>query len=353
MTTRHRRVLVIVAVGIALLALMWRRQHPPAHAVSRGAIHMGTLFEITVVGTDDASLGAWIDSAMAEVERVEGLTSDHDSTADLVRLNSAVAGTVKIETELSLLIARSLALTERTNGAFDPATGAATSFWRRSEIAGIAPTTRATDSLARRIAQDRPAVDTVASLVSRLPGTILDLGGIAKGYAVDRAIHVLKRFPVSGALVNGGGDIAAFGLAPGDRPWRIGIRHPREGAASYFGVIELRDQAVATSGDYEKGYRFEDVTFHHILDSRTARPARRSVSATVIAQTAERADALATAAFVLGPEAGTRLLDSLAGVEGLIVNEREGELRYITSRGMPARAAIDSTAVRIISRPGT
>ncbi len=144
---------------------------------------------------------------------------------------------------------------------------------------------------------------------------------MAKGYAVDEAVKVLRKRAVGGGIVNAGGDLRTFGLKPGGKLWKIGVQdpdHPQELA----GVLTLREAAVATSGDYQRYFEEGGVRYHHILDPATGHPARSGLrGTTVIAPDCALADALATAAFVLGPEKGLKLLEDWDGVEGVLIAE--------------------------------
>jgi len=170
-----------------------------------------------------------------------------------------------------------------------------------------------------------------------LPGMRIDVGGIAKGYAVDSAIRVLKEAGIQNALINAGGDIYGVGTPPGKESWRIGIRHPRD-RADLLGVIELKDKAVATSGDYENFFEVDGKRYCHIMDTRTARPVQGIMSVTILADTAVEADALATAIFPLGADKGMKLIESLEGVDGIIVTGSEADdMKIMMSSGLENR----------------
>jgi len=154
-------------------------------------------------------------------------------------------------------------------------------------------------------------------------GIGIDLGGIAKGYAVDAAIKVLKDKNINSAIVNAGGDMYVLGRKQG-KPWRIGIRHPRR-EGEILGTIKVEDKAIVTSGDYERFFFSGGKKYHHIINPKTGYPADECQSVTIVAKEATFADGLATGIFVLGPEEGMALIESLEGVEGVIVN-KEGEV---------------------------
>ncbi len=152
-------------------------------------------------------------------------------------------------------------------------------------------------------------------------GMAIDLGGIAKGYIVDRGIEILQEEGIEHAFLNAGGDIRVLGGKPGDEPWRIGIQHPRTEVPvqKLMAVITLEDSAVVTSGDYERYFEEDGSMFHHILDPRTGYPARKLTSVTIVASDATTADALSTAVFVMGPDKGMELVESLEKVEAVLI----------------------------------
>ena len=164
------------------------------------------------------------------------------------------------------------------------------------------------------------------------PGMKLDLGGVAKGYAVDRALAVLDEWGVTAAMVDAGGDLAVLGRRTDGNPFRIGIRHPRN-SREYVAVVPVAGRAsIVSSGDYERFFYKDGVRYHHIFDPTTGLPACRGVvSATVLGPTAMEGDILSTAVFVLGVEEGLALVESLEGFEALVVTE---ELEVLKTTGM-------------------
>jgi thiamine biosynthesis lipoprotein len=155
----------------------------------------------------------------------------------------------------------------------------------------------------------------------RRKGMRVNLGGIGKGYAVDRAAAILRERGVRDFMIQAGGDLYVSGRR-GDRPWRLGIRDPRGPADSIFAAIELADGTFSTSGDYERAFVKNGRRYHHILDPRTGEPAGLCRSVTLVTPRAVLADALAKGVFILGPEAGMALIERLPGVEGVIVGAR-------------------------------
>jgi len=291
---------------------------------------MDTVVELCAVGGDHA-----LEGARRAVENVEGWADCYDPEAELYRLNlSAGGGPVRVSKGLAEVLEVALRVAGKSGGAFDPtvlplleAYGFNGEKWRvpgNEEIAKILP----------RV--DYRRIELAGDSVEIPESFALDLGGVAKGYAVDRALRAMEDAGAEAGLVNIGGDIAAFGERSGGGPWTIGVQHPRA-PGELFAVLELENGAVATSGDYERYFVVDGVRYHHILDPKTGRPARGLVSVTVTAPSCVLADAYATAVFVLGPEKGTRLLEADDDLEGLLIFEDEGGLGYTVTDGLRAK----------------
>jgi thiamine biosynthesis lipoprotein len=228
------------------------------------------------------------------------------------------------------------AVAEASEGAFDPTILPLTELWS-FDSGGRLPEAGRIEEARRRV-DYRRLVIKADGRVSLPEGFGLDLGGIAKGAVIDLLADHLSSLGYEDFLIDAGGDILVSGLKQGRTPWRIAIRHPRDSQAM-LGVLELGQKggrvAVVTSGDYERFFEKDGVRYHHILDPRTGYPARKLASVTVMAPACGLADALATAAFVLGPEKGLKLLEEFPGVEGLLVAEREGRLAAWKTGGFP------------------
>jgi thiamine biosynthesis lipoprotein len=203
-----------------------------------------------------------------------------------------------------------------SGGAFDPTVKPLVDLWMEKVRAwGRLPTTGELSKALALVGWQNLVIDEHKGRARFLKqGMAITLGGIAKGYAVDRAVEVLKDSGIERALVDIGGDIRGFG----PKTWRIAIQHPRD-EYEWLEVIDLKNSAVATSGDYRQFFLLGERRVHHILDPKTGEPADAVMSVTVVARNCLDADALTTLVFVLGPEKGKELLDSLE-VPGLIVD---------------------------------
>lgn len=277
---------------------------------------MGTLVTIHVVrGGAEAA----IDRAFGWFHEIEDRCTRFSEGSELMQLTARAGVAVPASAILYEAVRFALIVAEETEGAFDPTVGhrmLARGFNREHRTgAVVSSAARAAvpdDDVSYRDIELDPDRKTITL---RRPLT-LDLGAVAKGLAVDTAAHELA--PFRDFAIDAGGDLYMGGLNPRGEPWSVGIRHPRHDG-ELIDLLRVSDQAVCTSGDYERRISGESQTNeHHILDPRTGVSPHTVASATVVAPGAMLADALATAAFVLGPEAGIRLLNRM-GVDGLIV----------------------------------
>lgn len=316
-----RREVVALGIGAFVLAAAPLAVRRRARTVRRTMPVMGSTADIVVLhaGVDRAEMA--IDAAMTELRRVERTMSRFRDDSDIGRVNRGAAReSVAIGEETSEVIALGLAWARATDGAFDPAIGRVVELWdipHRHEP----PPESARMRLAGR--QFHRAVEMarengVPTVHLATDDVHIDLGGIAAGYGVDRAVEALRAHGIQHALINLSGDIYAMGLNADDAPWRIGIRSPDD-ADSLIATVDATDCAVATSGDYEQFFRYRGVRYHHLMDPDSAAPSRLPVhTATVRATRCVDADAGSTAAFVMGRE---RAAAALAARDVGIVNE--------------------------------
>lgn len=279
---------------------------------------MGTLVEFTISGTDKETALAAIRAASDEMQRIDNLFTIYGNVSNPVKkLNAAEVGhAIPLPEEVSKLLRTSLAIQAESGGAFDPSLGELDMLWGFSE-----PEPRTSPPSAQKIRQALPPrncfQEVAAGWIRQHQRCALDFGGIAKGYAIDRGIAVLKSYGIRNAILNAGGDIRLLGSHDG-KPWRIGIRHPRK-PGGVVATLELKgDTSIVSSGDYERYFIYDGQRYHHILDPGTGWPAKGSQSATVIAPTATLADAWSTALFVSGAP-GLKLLQA-KGYAALLVS---------------------------------
>ncbi len=288
----------VIGVAVALAAALLLRGAPePAPRVEH-QVMMDTVVTITAFPTPGVDLDQVLDRAFARMRELEPVFSAHQEDSALVRLSRAgTAPTTALPPELASLMAEAVRLRAATGGLFEPTIGRVVDLWG---FGPSGPVTLPPDPTLLEEARSALAAPVVTQdRITLPPGTWLDLGGLAKGFAVDEAVRILAQAGVAG-LVDAGGDLACTGPKPGDRDWRVGIRDPRA-PDRILGVVPLRSGAVVTSGDYERFFESGGVRYHHLIDPRTGQPGRHHVSATVRAPTAREADAWSTATFLMGP----------------------------------------------------
>lgn len=314
--------LAILLVWLGILAC----QSTPGR-VEETRFLLGTYVRICLYDQNQARARAGLERAFTAMAQVETLASVFLPEGELFKLNRS--GKTRVSPELHKLLARSLELARISDGAFDPTVYPLMALWGFYEGRGRVPEPSQIEEALRRV--DYRRIELLEGDSVRLEGGCqVDLGGIAVGYAIDRAVEVLQVAGVPAGLVDAGGDIRVFG----NRRFRIGVKHPREPGVIW--TFELRDRAVATSGDYEKYFESSGTRWHHLLDPKLGYPAQGCASVTIIAPDATWADALATGVFILGPDKGVRLIDSLPNCECLIIAEGDdGRVLLTRSKGFP------------------
>jgi thiamine biosynthesis lipoprotein len=330
-------------IALFVVTVGCRLSPPPpateAATTERARVAMGSELRLTAAGVDEATAVAAFDAAFDEVDRLESLMSVWREGSDVHRLNAA-AGVepVAVSPEVREVLEIARQVSEETGGAFDVTFGALTGLWKFDHDQDNVVPDRA--SVRRQL----PLVNYRNLIVDAAAGTAflerkgmrVHLGGVGKGYAVDRATRVLRGRGLRDFMIQAGGDLYVAGKHAA-RPWTLGIRDPRGPADRSFATIELSDGTLSTSGDYERFFMKDGRRYHHILDLRTGEPAPLCRSVTLVTARAVLADALAKAVFILGPEEGLALIERLPAVEGVIVSARN---EVIVSSGLKDRLTL-------------
>jgi thiamine biosynthesis lipoprotein len=287
---------------------------------------MGTEATLTIWTADAARARKALADAHAELDRIERLMTDWErpewAPSDVVRINRAAGkSAVKVDAETLAVIEESLDMSRRSEGAFDVTFAAMKGLWKFDE--DLDPKVPPKDEIERRrklIDWREVVVDRRARTVKlRRPGMRLGLGGIAKGYAVDRGASVLRAAGFQDFMVQAGGDLFVAG-SKGPQSWMVGVRDPRGGPRDIIARMPIKDHAFSTAGDYERSFVLEGKRYHHIIDPKTGWPATASREVTIYAPTAFLADALDDAVFILGPKKGLALVESIPDCGALIVD---------------------------------
>jgi thiamine biosynthesis lipoprotein len=303
-------------------------QRAELHQVRQTRTQMGTLVTISAVHPDAEGARMMVAATFDEIERLESLLSRHRAGTPVWRLNET--GVVRFPPrEVLEVVNEGLDYSALTAGAFDMTIAPLLNLYNSSfsETGAAPPRQEVRRALALVGSQYVQVSDS--EIAFGKAGMAVTLDGIAKGYIVDQAVEILRKRGATSVLVNAGGDMASAGVGLGSDAWRIGLQDPRIADGS-LGVLRLRGESVATSGDYVQ-YFTTDMSLHHILDPRTGSSPEHTSGVSVVAPSAMAADALSTAVLVLGPRTGMELLDRLDGIEGMIVAKDQ---TVLSSRGL-------------------
>ena len=316
---RRFSLLVLILLGPMLAGCV-------AHVEIRDAV-MGTTMKVEAVSRSMSKdeLNKAVLEAIEAAKKIDRLMSTWKKDSEISRLNRAKPKDwVALSPETYEVLVLAVEVSKQTNGAFDITVGPLVELWGFGPKSPAVPTKAPSDEA---VAQAKTVVGHVHIVIDAnqkrayrdAEGVEVDLGGIAKGYAVEQALEALQAKGVKDALVEIGGETAAIGLTETRDPWLIGVRHPVQPLPRFLTTIELKDAAIATSGDYFNVYELGGRLYSHIIDPATGRPIANNVcSVTVIAKKCAYADALATGLMVLGPDKGLKLVESLKGVEAII-----------------------------------
>ena len=306
---------------------------PPRHTFTRSAHLMGSRFTFTVVADDDSAGQRALRAGLSEVHRIDHLMSFWDSTSEVVRINR-LAGVrpVAVSPETFDLIARTLRLSQLSDGAFDITFASADKLYHfdRNPHPGL-PDSALVRASVRRIGWQKIKMDAAQHTVF-LPekGMRINLAGILQGYGIRRAKLVLAGFGIKGGLLNGSGDIYCWGRQADGSLWRVAIGdpdHPRSVAA----WVDVTDMAVVTAGNYEQYFTVGGQVYGHIINPHTGYPSIGLRSVTIICPDVELADGLDEVVFVKGPTAGLAFVNGLKGVDCTLITD---DNRTLVSNGM-------------------
>jgi thiamine biosynthesis lipoprotein len=318
-----------------LLAAFVRGAAPKLERFSYTEPHMGTRFKIILYAPDEATAQRAAKAAFARIAALDGIMSDYRETSELMQLcRKAATGPVRVREDLFDVLSRAQELSIRSDGAFDVTVGPVVRLWRQARQARRLPDPEELAQARKLVSYTNVYLDRRTHSVELLRrGMLLDLGGIAKGYAADAAVAVLKKQGIDRALVAAGGDIVASGPPPGADGWSVGIAPLEDPDRKPARSLPLRDAAVSTSGDAEQFVEIDGKRYSHIVDPRTGIGLVGRSSVTVLAPNGTTSDGLATAVSVLGPERGLALIEATDGAAAYIVRKTaKGEETFFSKR---------------------
>jgi thiamine biosynthesis lipoprotein len=314
----HRR-LALSALALLAAPILGAAPGTPT-TVSWTARTMGTYGRIAIVTADSAGSAADAAAGLATFRRVDSLMSNWTTTSEVARINrEAGAAPVTVHPEVARVLEASLAIWRESAGAFDITVEPLVRAWGFIGGPRRVPAPAQLAAALARVGADQLQFDrSRRTLRFGREGVRIDLGGIAKGYAVDAVAESLRARHVTNALVDLSGNMVALGAAPGASGWRIGIRDPRD-RVPWLGRITLHGEAISTSGQYEQFVAADGRTYGHILDPHTGRPCEGLISVTVVGPTAMTCDGWDTPLFVLGPEEARRKARALDRIAAILV----------------------------------
>ena len=328
----ERRIGAVVGLALVLATPALAGGGPGLRRFEVTEPHMGTAFTIVLYTDDDALASRASRAAFDRIKQLDRTLTDYDPESELMRLCEKAGGPpVAVSPDLFAVLARSKALFERSEGAFDVTIAPVVRLWRRARREKKLPDPDLLARALKLVGSDAIRLDPEERTIQLTrPGMKLDVGGIAKGYASGEAIKVLKREGVASALVAGSGDIVVSDPPPGRAGWTIAVAPLKPEAEGTSGrTIFLKNAAVSTSGDAEQFVEIDGVRYSHVVDPATGLGLTERRSVTVIAPEGATADGLDTAACILGPDKGLALIESTPGASGLFVR--------LTPRGQEVR----------------
>ncbi len=279
----------------------------------RTTTSMGTIVEIQIKDADKEEAKNAVDEAFKEFNRIDEKYSTYKQHNWMWKFNNTKEDTIELDNESSYLVLKSDELYKATQGGFDPAIGDLIDLLGFESGDPGVPSKDEVLEVLQKTGWKNIGIKNKNRLIKE-PGQKINFGGIAKGYAVDKAAGILEENGIDNYLINAGGEIRALG-----EDWRIGIQHPRK-RNELIGVLNPDGVGVATSGDYEQFFEEEGKRYHHIINPVTGMPATETEAVTVIAEDVTTADGLATGIFVIGPKKGMETIESLENTEALIVD---------------------------------
>ena len=324
----------IVVIAVLILITAWLYffvdvKEAPAERVdvdSGKRVVMGTFTRIIAVAADADTAERCIEAAFAEIEDIEDLMSDYKIDSEISRLNrEGFARPVAVSKSTYEVLQKSVEFGRISDGAFDVTVGPLEDLWRSAAEAGAVPTEAELAEARLKVGYGKLILDANEMSVRFAAGGMrVDLGGIAKGYAIDKAVGAMQNSGAAGGMVDIGGDIRCFGLPPeGQNKWRIGVQDARVSRGDMSGevmmVLEVGDAAVATSGDYRRFVVIGGRKYSHIINAKTGYGSDELTSVTIISRNAADADALATAVNVMGTEKGLALIEATPETEAIVI----------------------------------
>ena len=340
MDRQNTRIAIGIIAAVCLIAALRFWPTSPAEADSGHRLVMGTFARVVVVAPNKKTARRCIKAAFTEMNNVDQLMSDYKKDSEISQLNrDAFKQAVKVSKPTYEVLQKAVEFSRLSEGAFDVTVGPMVQLWRAAAEANSLPTETELQQARSKVGYEKLILDANETTVRfAVEGMMLDLGSIAKGYAIDKAVEAMQKAGALGAMVDIGGDIRCFGKpSKGKKHWLIGIQDPtkaREGLdpGTSLLVLRLKNAAIATSGGYRRFTLIKGKKYSHIISGTTAAAAEGLSSVTIISENAIDADALATAVTVMGPEKGLALIEKIPQTEAILITSPP-EQKFIKTSG--------------------
>jgi len=311
------------------------REHPP---ISETKILLGTFVTITSYDfiLNKSIIHSAIDSAFAAISKIESITNPYDSASEVSLINQKSSSQTgfPLSRDLEILMKHAMEMSRATNGSFDCTLWPVFKLWNFHSETNIPPSAKDINHNLNFVGFQKVELDS-SSLTFNQRGMEVDLGGIVKGYAVEIARKILLRNGLETFLIDAGGNLGVE--CNGDIPVQIFVRHPRMNGEYWCNFKIDKSMGIATSGDYQFYFTYQGERYHHILNPGTGYPVRHTISATILAPDAIRADGYSTAVFVMGPDKGSKFVDTNEDLEGIIIYPFQNQLNTFISAGLKNR----------------
>jgi len=314
----NKSILASLLIFLSLITLGQKQSH------TKVLLLMGSRFELTAVSPDQDKAMKAIEAGITEIKRIENLISSWDTNSQTSEvIKNAGVKPVVVDQELFNLIRRSIKISKLTGGAFDISYASMDKIWRFNGKMKELPDSSAVAASVAKINYKNIILNPEKrSVFLKEKGMKIGFGAIGKGYAANKALGIMSKMNLTGALVNASGDLISWGKDEGDKDWKIGIVNPKQ-KEKVFSWLNINETAVVTPGNYEKYVTINGQKYSHIIDPRTGYPVKGLSSVSIICPNAELADALATSVFVLGKEKGLELINRLKGIECLMITDKQ------------------------------
>ncbi len=330
---------------ITLVIILFLSACSVKEPISRVEYMLGTIIEIKIYDKDNEDI---LDEAFKRIDIIEKRMSVNISVSDVSNINqNAGIRPVKVNSDVYYVLEKSKQYAKISNGAFDPTIGLLVRLWGIGTKNEQIPDNLEIQKALKKIDYNKLKLQPNNYVYLSDKDMYVDLGGIAKGYAADEVSRCLKERGVEKAIINIGGNVYTLGSKNNDQKWRIGIQNPFEPRGNYIGIIDVSNQSVVTSGEYERYFEEDGIRYHHILDSTTGYPVKNEIAGvSVISDSSIDADAMSTALFVLGVEKGLSVVENINNIDALFITK---DNKIFLSSGIKADFELSNDEFKIVN----